>query len=257
LPRLLAFSPDGKTLAALRNSVRGGELQLFDTDTGTLIRTAPIDSYCDTLQFSSHGESVILTVPSGKRSGLIVVPLAGDGTPRTVEMPAVKPTAPKSVFRPFIHHIAVSPDARIAALGTADGSVIICDAASGTMLRELPEPPFSALYSSTGSDGRSKAVSALTFCDNNILAVSGGRNVRFFDASTGALKGTLRFLVTSSEDPLITMSQNQLRFLTTENGDSVSDWFWESPDGKWNASPSVRPLVKKRGVEGQLLSATP
>ncbi|MBC7808598.1 MAG: YncE family protein, partial [Akkermansiaceae bacterium] len=254
-PRLFAFSPDGKTLVALAHAGRGDQIIVLDTATGSLTRTVTLKSHGETLLFSPSGDALIITALSGRSSGVMTVPLASGGEPRMVEMPAVKPGVPLPRFAPMILHIAVSPDARIAALGKQDGSVAICDAATGTVLRELPAPQFAALYSSTGWGGRVEGVSALAFCADNTLAVSGGKRVRLFGVTTGQLQGTLRFVVTKSPVTPVITQQSRTQFLVTENPDTMSEWFWTTPEGKWDASAGVRSLVKRRTAVAELRPA--
>ncbi|MBC8138215.1 MAG: PQQ-binding-like beta-propeller repeat protein [Fibrella sp.] len=240
-PARLVFSSDGKMLAGLAHVGRNGAIQLFDSTTGMLTRTLPLDTRSDTIQFSPSGDTLILTasfIGSPRDGGVIIVPLSDQSKPRQVITPAANSGETAHHFGAGVFRIVVSPDGKTAALGGYDGMVTLCDAASGAVLQELPPPPFATLPGAIGGGGSTGQVLALAFCDDNTLAVSSGRALRFFDISTGTLQKTVCFLDTGQQD-------------------ASAGWFWTTPSGKWDAAASVRPLIKARTATGALRPAFP
>jgi RNA polymerase sigma factor (sigma-70 family) len=169
--RALAFSPNGKILAAC-----GNQVVLWDVATGRAIRTLPTSVrgiQTKTLDFSPDGKTLAVfsgaqeislwEVATGRKTGAIILKalliemgcLAFSPDGRFLAVGAFRPggdggiethlfqVATGEIARKFegphavVNALAFSPDGKILALGTRDPGVVLFDVATGKRLRGL------------------------------------------------------------------------------------------------------------------------
>ena len=124
IPSEVAFSPDGRTLAALANANRrrqSNRLHLWEVHTGRHIATTETSGFYD-LSFSPDGQTIV-TGNSGW-SSLPVTKILYFWDAHTLQLTA---TLEQEVWA--AHHVAFSPDGRmLVTVGTTDGNVNFWDA---------------------------------------------------------------------------------------------------------------------------------
>jgi WD40 repeat protein len=128
----VAFSPDGRILATVSGSSlsvaqaesRPGELFLWDTGTGDLVRRLP-------------GHAGPLTGVSYHPRGDLIATSSWDRTVRIWDAGTGDPRHILAGHRDWVLHVAFSPDGTRLASGGADGAIKLWDAASGRELRTL------------------------------------------------------------------------------------------------------------------------
>jgi sugar lactone lactonase YvrE len=186
---VLAFSPDGRTLAAGGAAdLKGGSpfIRMWDVATGLKsIRTIDTSHACiDALCFSPDGK----TLAAAPGEVLLFDASTGQGI-GTI----------KIADQMDVGAIAFSPDSRILATGREGGVVCLWDPQTGELLRELK--------------GHASTILALTFSPDGGTLASGGADatVRLWDVQTGQQRLTL----TSSN------SQARVRSLTFEDGGTL------------------------------------
>ena len=175
----LAFSPDGKTIAA-GNLM--GMLRIYDSDT-----TRPVSSYravarpqggCDALAFLPDGRAV------ASRVALDEVGLLDPATGRRLR--AMQPP-------PFTHGLGmsalvISPDGKLLAGGYGRGEVVIWEVETGRLVRVLP-PHIVPAYTSGPLNKETLAqpagVTDLAFSPDGATLYSACTFVRVWDVSTG------------------------------------------------------------------------
>jgi WD40 repeat protein len=126
----LAFSPDGKALAA---GNAGGMLRVYDPDTARQVASARVmkrtQGGCRALAFTPDDQILAETEYTLGEVSLLK-PITGRPV-RAMEHPPFRPGR-------GIWTLAISPDGRVVAAGYGSGDVVLWDAATGRRLRVLP-----------------------------------------------------------------------------------------------------------------------
>jgi WD40 repeat protein/tetratricopeptide (TPR) repeat protein len=172
----LAFSPDGKYLVAgfgtpniLSPASSPSPLKVWDVATRRLIRRLNGHmGYCVSLDFSRDGTRLA----SGSRDGTALIWTTGTWKlAQTLRNPDPGITMPQ-IERGMVDDVAFSPDGKILAMASREGSVLLWDVAGGKLLATLK--------------GHSSAVSAVVFSpDGRTLATGGGdQTVRLWNVET-------------------------------------------------------------------------
>lgn len=159
----VAFSPTQPILATVSDT---GNLMLWSSTTGQLLRTEPHDTGGEVVSFSPNGNT-ILTVDG-----------AGEGIVWDTETELALGHAESSQAAQVVA-TAISPDGRLQAIGRDDGSLEVSDPQTGKVLWRwhsiLPAPQSGDL-----------GVATLAFSPNGHLLVSGDdQAVRLWNAQTG------------------------------------------------------------------------
>ncbi|MBI1918277.1 MAG: WD40 repeat domain-containing protein [Planctomycetes bacterium] len=169
--RKAAISPDGKFVAAMAAS---GEAQLWDVATGKRIRElGEIRSNVEAITFSLDGKDIVMAprFPHPNR----IVRWSADG--RRADVFA------SELVNGDVHALAYSPDGKLLASGTARNVLLLWDAKTREVIRQL--------------EGHTEPIYAVVFSpDGNLLASGGGHgnrdtNIRLWNVGTGKLVGTL------------------------------------------------------------------
>jgi WD40 repeat protein/serine/threonine protein kinase/tetratricopeptide (TPR) repeat protein len=174
----LAFSPDGKLLAAgfgAKTMLVGGRrfptpLKVWEVATRRLIRRlSGHTNYCVSLAFSPDGR----LLASGSHDGTAII--WSTATWKAVHTLHNRvPARPEDThyMRQMVEDVAFSPDGKTLALASRQGSVQLWDVAEGKLLRALK--------------GHSSAVVAVAFSPDGRTLVSGGtdQTVRLWNVET-------------------------------------------------------------------------
>jgi WD40 repeat protein len=149
----VAFSPDGKSLAAGYGGISDGGVILFDVAThGRLGAPLPVrEGGVRSVAFSPDGKSLAAGYGNVDDGGVILFDVAGHGRPGT----------PLPVPEGRVQSVAFSPDGKSLAAGyvaVVDGGVILFDvAAHGRLGTPLPVPEGRVRSVAYSPDGRSLA----------------------------------------------------------------------------------------------------
>jgi eukaryotic-like serine/threonine-protein kinase len=131
-PRSLSYRPDGRRLAVLCG---GGELVVFDTDTGREAIHWQAHDAEPAHHWINNGE--VGYSPDGR--SVLTWGMGNDG--RVWEADTGRPRYPPLRHRDKCHDLQFSPDGRLMALASYDGTVRVRDFAAGTIVAELPAHP--------------------------------------------------------------------------------------------------------------------
>jgi type IV secretory pathway TraG/TraD family ATPase VirD4 len=200
----LAFSPDGRTIAAGGNGNDGKSVRLWDVARGQLTRTLtePQGSY--SVAFSPDGH----TIASGSLGNSIEIWDVASG----------KLLRSLTGHSGTVRSVAFSPDGRILASGSEDKTVILWDAASGQKTRVLQTPGWviSVVFS---PDGRTLA------SGGGSVPPSVGPDLWLWDVATGQMLRTL------TGDRIISVAFSpDGRILAASGANAV--WLWDATSGK-------------------------
>jgi RNA polymerase sigma factor (sigma-70 family) len=243
---VLAFSPDGKTLAAggmrmEEQLLTRSAIYLWNLNTGRELRRLPGHLFgVDTLTFSSDGASL---VSGGIGSALHVWDVATG-----------KDRLPFAEHQSFVNSVAFSPDGRSLATGGLDGTIRLWEPQSGKPARLFEEghrqrvwhvafAPDGRTLASNGNDGSIRIWDAATGRQTRQIKQSEARSIGTFayspDGRTLAVsqKGIVRLLDAATGE--------ERRRLTGIPGDYTSILF--SPNGKWLVSMGLA-RVARSGV---------
>jgi WD40 repeat protein len=167
VPLAVAFSPDGTLLAAVGHEC----LAIWSREEGRyvpLIRQDDQTYRC--LAFSSSGRALALG--------------NNDGTLSIREMPSGREKIAVLAHHQAVHCVAFSPDERHLVTSGQDRQVVVWDATSGKMVRQLSQPgPNPVQLVAFSPDGRSVAVGEHTSNAEDIVLV---------DPETGVVQSRLR-----------------------------------------------------------------
>ncbi len=187
----VAFSPDGRTLASasLDHTVK-----LWDTQTGTVVKSLPQQDKVYAIAFS----------PAGK-----ILAIAGQKTVGVWDVDAGELKQELSGNTYATVAVAFSPDGRLVAGGDVSGRVTLWDVQTGTL-----EQTFS---------DHADVVDALTFSPDGKLLASGGYDlsVIIWDLKTATKLGTL---ADSDKITAIAFSHNGRTFASGGAGKRVRLW---------------------------------
>ncbi|MGH7200843.1 MAG: WD40 repeat domain-containing protein, partial [Planctomycetaceae bacterium] len=224
----IAYSPDGKLLAATRNRHQGGGVTLWDSANRKLLRTLPTAVEDATrLAFSPDGRHLaagnrwnntldLWAVETGRRltgnvpahdlrpallqfreGGRSIVTAGDDGNIRTWETATGKPTQvlvhhdADSKRTRWIRGLALSPDGRYAAASSLDDTVRLWDLTTGRVVHRLP------------GHGELGGHRALVFTPDGRRLLSWGDDIRVctWDVATGKLLQKYRLKPSGIELP--------------------------------------------------------
>lgn len=104
----IAFSPDGRTVAAFGN----GQVIFFDVEKATIIHSSSISDYIQDISYSPDGSRLVLTGSTGLR----IIDIGKDYEIQDI-----------GEFPGFVYGIAISPDNRYLATGSPDNTVKLWD----------------------------------------------------------------------------------------------------------------------------------
>jgi RNA polymerase sigma factor (sigma-70 family) len=271
----LAFSPDGKTLAA--GEWDGGKVHVWDAGTGKEIKT--LQGHTGTVtaiafsadgkrlvtggddkavhlwdaatgaevrSFAGHTDRVLCAALSP--DGTLLATGAADATARLWDAATGKESHVLKAHKYGVGAVAFSPDGKLLLTGGHDGKIDLWEAATGKALKELP--------------GRQGGLTGLFFTPDGKRVVSGGYDatVRVRDAATGkevhafaghqgrvagiAYSPGGKLLATASADGTIRLwsGAKEVRRLTVAGpGGAAAVAF--SPDGKTLAAAAFQNIV--------------
>ena len=164
----VAFSPDGKTLAAVGEPQgSGAAAKIFDVASGNLIRTLPTNSgfYVDSVAFSPDGSYIA----TGGAMNAIDLWRASDGT-LVVSIP----------YQTSVHNVHFSPSGTQLIAGGVRRAPRFWNIPSGTLAMTLNGIASEMADATFSPDGTQIASTS-----------SAGNGVRIWDAATGALLQTM------------------------------------------------------------------
>jgi RNA polymerase sigma factor (sigma-70 family) len=225
----LAFSPDGKRLAAGIDS--SDAIRLWDVATRREVRSfvgkkePPLSPRFGTIAqgiaFTPDGKSLVSLggheddrlrvweVETGKQERLIrgqrgdggVLALSPDGraaaiggrnsTVRLWDLTTGKEVFPDLGRQASVEAVAVAPDGRLAATGSFDGVVRLYERGTGRELRSFPAEPHSIMDLRFSPDGKS-LLSAVAYHPARLWDVDTSKEVRTFAGATGGVRGVFR-----------------------------------------------------------------
>ncbi|HTU93815.1 MAG TPA: WD40 repeat domain-containing protein [Gemmataceae bacterium] len=287
----LVLSPDGRTIA----SNGGGNVQLWDTATGKLIRRLTTqkraDDAIESLAFSPDGK--LLAAGSQDCTIELLDPSTGKVERRLPE-DSMQIKAPLS----WVHSLAFSPDGKTLAAGCADHTLSLWVVAAGRKLREHPGVDMVFHHGRQKSgipaivfspDGR-----RLAFAQDNrlgLLDARSGAEVLPFEGHRGAIQKVFfgpsgQRLITLSDDParqvlewdaatgrlirpmggkiiqarVADLSPDRKTLVSTWWGDTSAIRFWDTTTGKeirkipLPPNPSTTPGAIVFSPDGKLLA---
>lgn len=233
----VAFSPDGKQLAA---SCWDGLARLFDLTSRRQVRTLDTKGGINSLNYSPDGRSVLFGGHRGESGTLHCWNLADDRPRVSQEF--------KGILGSNIYATALSPDGRIAAAGTEEGTLLLTQPETGKLLAHLPGHARRPLDLAISPDGQRLAIGCADFSVALVNARTGAVQHRldgFGDIVTSvALSPDGRLLAAGSFDQTIRLwnlstPQPRLRATLTECQAPVRALVF-APDGKTLASGEGR-----------------
>jgi hypothetical protein len=154
----LAFSPDGKLLAACHDSPKTVEksgIHLWDIETGKELRRlpkSPILLHGGTMAFSPDGKTLLTAVHSLRRWKVSTGEEIGG-----IDIPGEASS-----------EIALSADARLVAKSTYDGLTLICDAPTGKQLSAIRRPEGTIYRIAFSPDGRFLALCSASYMPTTV-----------------------------------------------------------------------------------------
>jgi RNA polymerase sigma factor (sigma-70 family) len=232
----IAFSPDGKTLAAAAARHR---ILLWETATGRLLRE--LDGreetlFAGALAFAPDGRTL---VSAGLAETIRFWDLATGEEERRLlpQQPRPKEKSGPPFHYGFVHALAFSPDGRTLASAAQHAPVRIWDVTTGREVRSLPGDRFGALSLAFSPDGRtllSGEAGGMVRC----WETATGKELRHFQAHGDWVSGLAfapdgRTLVTSGDSTIRLWDCNSGREITPDRGHLariISSALW--PDGR-------------------------
>jgi RNA polymerase sigma factor (sigma-70 family) len=161
---VLAFAPDGRTLAA---GGYAGEIGLWDVATGRFLRG-----------YTAHHHNVLALAFSA--DGKVLASGSYDGTVRVTEVATGKEVRQFRVDKEPCWGLALSPDATLAASGSQDDTTIhLWDVITGKELRRFARRHGGSIHLAFSSDGRT------------LLAAGGTATARLWEVATGEERRSL------------------------------------------------------------------
>ena len=245
----VSFSPDGQTLASGGNDMT---IRLWNVADGRMIRTITTDGSVTSLAFSPDGRTIasggfgapfLWNAKSGEKLKRLDKPSSGEKSDRFDEK--------------FIYSVAWSPDGKLVAAGTNDGSIILWDAFTGKAMPQLYSKCGAVKAVAFNPDGRTVAagtdrgaivlfelssgkllrtisgfdgwIHGLAFSrDGKQLAAGGtGKSMKLYDVSSG--RELRSFPVSSGYMGTLAFSPDRR---TLAGGDHRAIRFWQSDTGK-------------------------
>ena len=178
MPRTVAFSPDGHTVAS---ACEEGKVRIWSTYTGELLNSFyPYDGlYVQSLAFSPDGGTVACGATNAETNEPVV---------------SVWATHPGAVLRSRRWHtdpvaaVAFAPDGRVGASGSIYGTVCLWSPFTGEVLQTIVVSKYDAFDS-----WRMRPTSLVFSPDGGVIAVAsfGEEPVQLYSAATGALVRSL------------------------------------------------------------------
>ena len=143
----VAWSPDGWQLASGGSGREGGELFVWDADSGK-----PVHAF--------EGHSGVVSALSWVRSGELLISGGSDGTLRWWEVQSSECVLVQEAHQGTVHSLKVSPDgSRLASCGD-DGAIRLWDLESGEPLHTLRRDRLYERLNITGIRGLTEAQQA-------------------------------------------------------------------------------------------------
>jgi len=200
---MVRFSPDDSRLASCSyERPVGGEVRVWSTGDGTRIARLQ-DGYAPItcVEWSRDGGRIL--AGSWDQTFKIWSDLAGETKPIVTRLGS------EDRYRP-VEALALSPDGRIAALGSKDEEVHVFDAETGAAMRALR--------------GHSKAVEGVAFSPDGSLLASGSvdRSVRLWDVATGAERARLSGHASTVRG--LSFSPDGQRLVTGSSDGTLREW---------------------------------
>ncbi len=183
----LAFSPDGKLLAAggareEGTSLKPSPIHLFDVSTGRLLRRLPGHLFgVEELAFSDDGKRL---VSGGGRVLRIWDPITGENL------------LPRAAHESYVNDIAFSPDGAILATGGLDGTIRLWERATSKPIRLLMSEPRQRVWRvAFTADGKS------------LVSAGHDDSLSFWDVATGRQTRRIK-MDTAKQLPFVSLASS-------------------------------------------------
>ncbi len=211
--RSLAFSPDGKTLAA---GYGNNALCLWDVASGKKLHVMPGMRSISYRGFHDGGVQCVLFSRDGKQ-----LAFARDNQLALLDVSSGKEIMPLPAHRGSMHRVFFSPDGKRLLTGSDEpnGRILEWDTASGRLIRQIP--------------GESASTDRVSFSpDRKILATGSGSTITMLDTDTGKEIRKILLPQKSHQTPGDIVFSPDGKLLAVEEAEGKAVWLYDPATGK-------------------------